>query len=92
MIKDLCSRFKLWCKNSDPFENECNRLAELHIQNKAREEEWLKRVSSQERKELRDRFAMAALTGILSAGRDFTNNTALEAYEIADAMLKVRRL
>lgn len=41
---------------------------------------------------LRDQFAMAALTGLLSdTDRDFTYGTAaIRAYEIADIMLEVR--
>ena len=46
------------------------------------------------RNELRDRFAMAALTGLLAEGIDEISHTrayyADEAYLFADAMLKAR--
>lgn len=39
---------------------------------------------------LRDRFAMAALTGLLSKGFSVSDELAREAYIIADIMLKER--
>ena len=39
---------------------------------------------------LRDRFAMAALTAIVSQDDDVPNGYAKSAYEIADAMLEAR--
>lgn len=48
-------------------------------------------AEKQARAELRDRFAMAALTGLLASGGDsFTYEKVREAWEIADAMLKAR--
>jgi len=43
-----------------------------------------------ERQRLRDEFAMAALTGLLSHDYDNMPNLAHEAYLIADAMLEAR--
>ena len=44
---------------------------------------------------LRDEFAMAALTGLISSHRDYSNNynvdVAAKAYAIADAMLEARK-
>lgn len=39
---------------------------------------------------LRDQFAMAALTGILSRGDHYADHGAKIAYRAADAMLKAR--
>lgn len=41
----------------------------------------------------RDQFAMAALTGVVSASKSFGDyaGIARDAYELADAMLKVRK-
>jgi hypothetical protein len=54
-------------------------------------------VASREGPTLRDRFAMAALTGILASGRDGIRTQTspevpltMRAYEIADAMLERR--
>ena len=52
-------------------------------------------AAKQARAELRDRFAMAALTGLLVAGDDFAqvynrDEMAIEAWKQADAMLKAR--
>ena len=45
-----------------------------------------------ERQRLRDEFAKAALTGILSIGpiANSLENIALASYELADAMMKAR--
>jgi hypothetical protein len=40
---------------------------------------------------LRDRFAMAALTGILARRMNDAGTEAQRAYEIADAMLEARK-
>ena len=50
-------------------------------------------AGKQARAELRDRFAMAALTGLLAAGDHHVYNrdeAAAEAWKQADAMLKAR--
>ena len=52
-------------------------------------------AGKQARAELRDRFAMAALTGLLVAGDNFAqvynrDEMAIEAWRQADAMLKAR--
>lgn len=56
--------------------------------------EAIERATKQARAELRDRFAMAALTGLLAdpsvRDRNF-DLLALNAYEVADAMLLRRR-
>jgi hypothetical protein len=46
--------------------------------------------AKQARAELRDRFAMAALTGLLAAGSMWSGEAADEAWKQADAMLKAR--
>jgi hypothetical protein len=43
-----------------------------------------------ERRELRDRFAMAALTGLCFGRQDNVDAFAREAYLVADAMLRAR--
>ena len=64
-----------------------------------KEEEQRKVYAEQQRKqaraELRDRFAAAALTGLLVAGDNFAqvynrDEMAIEAWNQADAMLKAR--
>ena len=58
----------------------------------AREEAML-REKAAARAELRDRFAMAALTGLLAAGDHHAYNRdemAIEAWRQADSMLKAR--
>ena len=55
--------------------------------------EAIERARKQARAELRDRFAMAALTGLLAAGDAHAYNRAemaAEAWRQADAMLKAR--
>lgn len=49
-------------------------------------------IAAKEREALRDQFAMAALTGLLSKSGPTTNfsNDARNAYFYADAMLKQR--
>ena len=52
-------------------------------------------ISKAARAELRDRFAIAALTGFLVAGDNFAqvyncDEMAIEAWKQADAMLKAR--
>lgn len=52
-------------------------------------EKALERVNQQET--LRDRFAMAALTGLLASDRNWSDEgAALRAYKEADAMLQER--
>jgi hypothetical protein len=46
--------------------------------------------SSGEKETLRDRFAMAALTGLLSGGARAGSNVAWQAYKYADYMLQAR--
>ena len=52
--------------------------------------EAIESARKQARAELRDRFAMAALTGMMAANYEFTDRVAEETYEIADAMLRAR--
>lgn len=56
--------------------------------------EAIERATKQARAELRDRFAMAALTGLLAydtaAMNDNIEGFAKHAYQFADAMLKAR--
>lgn len=50
-------------------------------------------AEAQARAELRDRFAIAALTGLLAAGDALAynrNEMAIEAWKQADAMMKAR--
>lgn len=93
-MKDLWERFKIWWVASrHPYEAEHDRLIELHEQNNAREKEWIEACRRQERQELRDRFAMAALTGILMVGDRALPRPIVAAewsYEYADAMMKAR--
>jgi len=54
-----------------------------------------KTIPEQREEGLRDRFAMAALTGILACFRDYrgsstTEGRAVLAYQYADAMMKAR--
>jgi len=44
-----------------------------------------------ETKTLRDEFAIAALTGMITADHEFTDRIAEETYEIADAMMGARK-
>ena len=56
-------------------------------------QKYLAEQDQKERRELRDRFAMAALTGLLAAGDAHAFNRdemAAEAWRQADAMLKSR--
>lgn len=49
------------------------------------------RIAEEDKESLRDRFAIAALTGLISqAGRDERANAEL-AYEVADAMMEARK-
>ena len=69
-------------------------IEERDAQNKAREKEQYEASAKRERQELRDRFAMAALTGLLAAleiHRGYLREElADEAWAQADAMLKMR--
>lgn len=49
-----------------------------------------KAIAKAVRRDLRDRFAMAALTGILAEGSHALDNCANHAYIFADAMLEAR--
>ena len=49
-----------------------------------------KQAEKQARAELRDRFAMAALTGFLAADHCIASDVARWSYEYADAMLGAR--
>ena len=93
-MKDLWERFKIWwVTERNPYEAGCDRLVELHAQNAAREKEWLEACAKHERQELRDRFAMAALTGVLAHPTRFNNSyddVAESAWDYADAMMKAR--
>lgn len=95
MVKELWERFKVWwVAPRHPYENNHDRLIELHEQNKVREKEWLEACAKHERQELRDRFAMAALTGVLAHPTRFNNfydDVAKSAWDYADAMLKARK-
>lgn len=59
-----------------------------------KEEEQRKAYEEQQRKqaraELRDRFALAALTGFLAVDHCIASDVARWSYEYADAMLKAR--
>ena len=88
-MSDLWDRFKGWwyASSTDPFDvYESTREARQKALRDARIE--------QARAELRDRFAMAALTGLLAEGLDEVWRKrevyAEEAYLFADAMLKAR--
>lgn len=59
----------------------------------AYQEKFQKQFEEQERRALRDRFAMAALTGLLAnpnEGRGWMSEWAYDAYKFADCMLKAR--
>jgi hypothetical protein len=47
--------------------------------------------SMPETKTLRDEYAIAALTGMITADHEFTDRIAEETYEIADAMMEARK-
>ena len=75
---------RIWCSANEAFER-FERQMEWH-------REDIERARKQARAELRDRFAIAALTG-LKANPDFDgtkHDYAKIAYEYADAMLKAR--
>ena len=88
-MKDLWDRLKRRITGQDTID-QWRREHELRM-------EWLgediKRARQQARAELRDRFAKAALTGLLAAGDAHAFNRdemAAEAWRQADAMLKAR--
>ena len=88
-MKDLWERFKRFCNGQDRIDR-MNREFEQRM-------EWhredIERARKQARAELRDRFAMAALTGLLAEG--WTGDLGREkraafVWQEADAMLKAR--
>ncbi|MCA3431655.1 MAG: hypothetical protein INF71_18790 [Roseomonas sp.] len=85
-MKGLWGRLKRFYNGQDRIDR-MNREFEQRI-------EWhredIERARKQARVELRDRFAMAALTGLLAANYEFTDRVVEETWEIADAMLKAR--
>ena len=85
-MKDLWERLKRFYNGQDRIDR-MNREFEHRM-------EWhredIERARKQARAELRDRFAMAALTGLLAAGSMWSGEAADEAWKQADAMLKAR--
>lgn len=56
------------------------------------EDKWKEREERMKREDLRDRFAMAALTGLLHPLWEANSMDApAKAYELADAMLEARK-
>ena len=85
-MKDLWERLKRFYNGQariDRMNREFEQRMEWH-------REDIERARKQARAELRDRFAMAALTGMMAANYEFTDRVVKETYEIADAMLKAR--
>ena len=85
-MKDLWERLKRFYNGQDRIDR-MNREFEHRM-------EWhredIERARKQARAELRDRFAMAALTGLLAAGSMWSGEAADEAWKQADAILKAR--
>lgn len=89
-MKDLWERLKRFYNGQDRIDR-MNREFEQRM-------EWhredIERARKQARAELRDRFAMAALTGLLSYETGILRGTpegfAVHAYQFADAMLEAR--
>ena len=92
-MKDLWERFKTWWATQDAFDVWENTREAREKERKEREKEWFEACRRQERQELRDEFAKAALTGMLMVG-DRALPRPIDAaewsYEYADAMLKAR--
>lgn len=88
-MKDLWERLKRFYNGQDRIDRmnrEFERRMEWH-------REDIERARKQARAELRDRFAIAALTGLLAAGDALAYNrkeNAEEAWAQADAMMKAR--
>ena len=88
-MKDLWERLKRFYNGQDRIDR-MNREFEHRM-------EWhredIERARKQARAELRDRFAMAALTGLLAdpeSSMESLDWIAKVAYEYADAMMKAR--
>ena len=89
-MRDLWEQFKRFCNGQeriDGMNREFDQRMEWH-------REDIERAREQARAELRDRFAMAALTGLLSYETAVLRGTpegfAEHAYQFADAMLQAR--
>jgi hypothetical protein len=91
-MKDLWGRFKAWWTTQDVFDVWENTREAREKERKEREKEWFAACKEQERQELRDRFAMAALTGMLAYphGVAMPEQIAKRSWDCADAMLKAR--
>jgi hypothetical protein len=79
--------------NATPKQMEDWQWEEIRIQEELKRREYQKQKEQKERAELRDRFAMAALTGLLAAGDALAYNreeVAAETWKQADATLKAR--
>lgn len=90
-MKDPCERLKRFDNGQDRIDR-MNREFEQRME---RHREDIERARKQARAELRDRFAMAALTGMM-ASRDshsprfHPEDDAAYVYAVADAMLRAR--
>ena len=75
----------------EPIEPTPEEMAEWRRQEKEQREAYEDRQRQEHRKQLRDAFAMAALTGLLASGSvGSPERFSITAYEYADAMLKAR--
>ena len=96
-MKDLWERFKGWWCGNDIFDVylEQMRRQEWDLErHRALAEQAAEIDAKQARAELRDRFAMAALTGVIASPvherMPYAFDAARCAYEYADAMMKAR--
>jgi hypothetical protein len=67
-------------------EHACDLISEVHVSDTPSA-----RHRAAGPKTLRDEFAIAALTGMITADHEFTDRIAEETYEIADAMMEARK-
>ena len=89
----------VWNNNQDaPFDIIAYRIVEP-AEPPDRRAEWVNQPAAptdaqqvQVAVELRDQYAMAALTGLVVGRKEFVNQFTTDAYNIADAMLEARKV
>lgn len=97
-MRNLWERFRSWWTFSDAAEfylRDMERMARDAERHREMMEQARQLDAAQARRELRDRFAMAALTGMMasrnpSCPQFHPEDDAAYVYAVADAMLKAR--